>query len=199
MRILKSFIFSLIIVCMIACNHSNRAGNDESNQWFDKGAWRKGLTILPDESVNKKEFYGEFQKNKELWIQAFEYLKNLHPDSLETGKINLSGEDLYATISEYVTKNEEEAKFESHRKYADIQYVISGEEKIGIENFKKPEVSVPYDETKDVAFYSVRSRNFRVADNRVFFVFFPDDLHCPGVKTGENMKVKKLVIKVRLN
>jgi YhcH/YjgK/YiaL family protein len=183
---------------MKASKNSNKAGSDDIKKWFDNGTWRTGLSILPDPSVNKDLLYAEFHKNEVLWNKAFDYLKTLNPDSLAIGRYNLSGDDLYAMVSEYVSKNEEDAKFEAHRKYADIQYVISGEEKIGLEPLNESGISVPYNEAKDVAFYNIASKNFRMANQKVFFVFFPQDAHCPGVKISENRKVKKLVIKVKL-
>ena len=36
------------------------------------------------------------------------------------------------SVSEYLTKNEEDAKFEAHHKYIDIQYVINGAEQMSI-------------------------------------------------------------------
>lgn len=42
-----------------------------SSEWFNKGEWRKGLTVVPDESVNKAELFAQFHKNKNLWNKAF--------------------------------------------------------------------------------------------------------------------------------
>ena len=51
---------------------------------------------------------------------------------LEVKRYDIDGDNLYATVSEYITKNEEDAKFEAHQKYIDIQYVISGKEIMSI-------------------------------------------------------------------
>jgi len=102
-------------------------------------------------------------------------------------------------ISEYVTKNEEEVPFEAHQKFADIQYIVTGEEKIGVTTFENNLITVPYDSITDVAFLTSDENNFRPATPEKFFIFFPNDAHRPGVKTTENTKVRKVVVKVRIN
>jgi YhcH/YjgK/YiaL family protein len=183
---------------MIAMSNSNISAGQDVKHWFEKGAWRQGLNIVPDETIDKAAFYAEFHKNEAIWNKAFDFMKKMNPDNLAVGRIDIAGDDLYAMVSEYTSKNEEDAKFEGHRKYADIQYVLSGEEKIGVVPLKNAQVSVPYDETKDVAFFTVTSKVYRPANPKVFFVFLPDDIHAPGVKAVQNTKVKKLVLKVRL-
>ena len=198
MKVFRNFNYLIILITMIAMSNSNKSAGQDVKQWFDKGAWRQGLNILPDETIDKAAFYAEFHKNEAIWNKAFQFMKTLNPDSLKIGRINLAGDDLYAMVSEYVSKNEEDAKFEAHRKYADIQYVLIGEEKIGVAPMKNARISVPYDETKDIAFYTVAPKIYHPANARVFFIFLPQDVHAPGVKIAENSKVKKLVLKVRL-
>jgi biofilm protein TabA len=190
--------FLITIFTLIAMSNSNISAGQDVKHWFDKGAWRQGLNILPDETTDKSAFYAEYHKNEALWNKAFDFMKTMNPDKLAVGRTDIAGDDLYAMVSEYTSKNEEDAKFEAHRKYADIQYVLSGEEKIGVVPMKNAQVSVPYDETKDVAFYTVASKTYRPASPKVFFVFLPADVHAPGIKASDNTKVKKLVLKVRL-
>jgi YhcH/YjgK/YiaL family protein len=118
---------------------------------------------------------------------------------LAPGKYELEGSDLFATVSEYPTKNEEEVQFEAHRQYADIQYIVSGQEKIGVVPFDEKQITVPYDSSKDIAFLSFAESNYRTATPERFFVFFPDDAHRPGVKVNENSQVRKVVVKVKIN
>jgi YhcH/YjgK/YiaL family protein len=99
-----------------------------------------------------------------------------------------------------MTKNEEDARYESHVIYADIQYVISGKELIGIApKSGMKDLLEPYNETNDIMFMTVNSiSNHDAAPDR-FFIFFPDDLHRPGLRDGESMAVRKIVVKVRLD
>jgi YhcH/YjgK/YiaL family protein len=40
--------------------------------------------------------------------------------------------------------------------------------------------------------------NFK-ATPETFFIFFPDDLHRPGLKDGESSPVRKVVVKVKID
>ena len=48
------------------------------------------------------------------------------------GKYQVDGDNLFYVVSEYETKPVEEGKFEIHRRYMDIQYIVSGCECIGV-------------------------------------------------------------------
>jgi YhcH/YjgK/YiaL family protein len=89
--------------------------------------------------------------------------------------------------------------FEAHKKYADIQVLISGEEKIGVLPLDATTVTVPYDEEKDIMFLTAEGENYRDAMPGKFFLFFPEDAHRPTVKKTENSQVRKIVVKVRIN
>ena len=96
------------------------------DKWFEKGEWLNGWTVSPDASINRKTFAVSYFKNKERWDKAFTFLKNSDLSKLEIKRYDIDGDNLYAPVSEYLTKNEEDAKFEAHQKYIDIQYVVSG-------------------------------------------------------------------------
>jgi len=100
---------------------------------------------------------------------------------------------------EYIPRNEEEVLFEAHKKYADIQGLISGKEKIGVLPLENTSISIPYNENKDIMFLTVEAENYRIATPGKFFLFFPDDVHRPMVKELENTNVRKVVVKVRIN
>lgn len=169
-------------------------------KWFDKGEWLNGWTVIPDASVNKKEFAVSYYKNKERWDKAFVFLKNNDLSKLELKRYDIDGDNLYAPVTEYLTKNAEDARYEAHQKYIDIQYVISGKELIGaVPTTLKNEVLVPYDSTKDVEFFTVtKGVDYKATPER-FFIFFPSDAHRPSLKDGENSQVKKIVVKVKVD
>jgi YhcH/YjgK/YiaL family protein len=169
------------------------------DQWFEKGDWLNGWRVIPDASINRKEFALSYYRNKERWDKAFTFLKTGDLTKLEIKRYDIDGDNLYAPISEYQTKNPEDAKFEAHKKYIDIQYVISGTEQMSVAPMaQKKEVLVPYDAVKDVEFMTVSGSSDYKATPERFFIFFPSDIHRPGVKTGENSPVRKVVVKVKV-
>lgn len=169
------------------------------DKWFEKGGWLNGWTVSPDASINRKEFVISYFKNKDRWEKAFAFLKNSDLSKLELKKHEIDGDNLYAPVSEYLTLNEEDARFEAHQKYIDIQYVINGKELIGITPMLlKKEVLVPYNATEDFEILTVtKSTNYKATPDR-FFMFFPSDAHRPGLKDGENSQVRKVVVKVKI-
>ena len=96
--------------------------------------------------------------------------------------------------------------WETHRRYADIQYVARGVEAHGWLNIDHaPPVRVPYDEAKDFQFYenpgpAQRPAWFDVPAGHLT-VFRPDDIHAPSQPPlhGPAQAVVKLILKVRLS
>src|SRR5664279_1519656 len=169
------------------------------DKWFAKGEWSEGWTVTPDASINKRELAISCFKNKERWAKAFKFLKGNDLTKLELKRYDIDGDNLFATVSEYQSKNEESAKFEAHRKYIDIQYVISGKEIMNIAPIKSvKEVLNPYDASKDIEFVTVNNiANYKASPSN-YFIFFPTDAHRPGLKDGANSPVRKVVIKVKV-
>ena len=88
----------------------------------------------------------------EMIINGLNYIKNTNFSSLKDGKIFIDGENMFVNIQTYMTK--EDANYEAHRKYADIQYIISGSEKIGVTDYKTCSTVIAYDEANDIEFLS---------------------------------------------
>lgn len=170
------------------------------DSWFAKAEWLNGWSVKPDVSIDKKEFAVSYFKNRERWDKAFLFLKNNDLKKLELKRIDIDGDNLFATISEYTTKNIEDAKYEGHKKYIDIQYVVSGAEMIGIAPASQiSRVTSEYNAVNDIAFFTVGKGQDMKATPERFFIFLPNDIHQPGVKTGENALVRKIVIKVKID
>lgn len=170
------------------------------DKWFAEKEWSNGWTVTPDNSINKREFAVSYFKNKERWEKAFRFFKNNDLLKLDIKRYDIDGDNLFAMVSEYMTKNEETAQFEAHRKYIDIQYVVSGKEIMNMTPLKTVlEVITPYDATKDIEFITVSQIVGYKATPSNFFIFFPGDAHRPGLKDGENSKVRKIVIKVKMD
>ncbi len=188
---------------IIGCSGSNDPANwsgKKIDKWFEKGEWLNGWTVKPDASINRKAFVISYFRNKDRWDKAFTFLKGNDLKSLELKRYDIDGNNLYAPVSEYLTKNEEDARYEAHQKYIDIQYVVSGKELIGIAPLsQKKEVLVPYDATKDIEFLTVaKVVNYKATPDK-FFIFFPEDAHRPGLKDGDNSPVRKVVVKVKVD
>jgi biofilm protein TabA len=200
----------LIVVIMVIIGFFGLMGSKSSSDpstwskkkidsWFAKNEWEVGWPVAADVSINKREFAVSYFKNKERWEKAFNFLKNTDLSKLELKRYDIDGDNLFATVSEYTSKNEDAAKFEAHRKYIDLQYVISGKEVMNIAPLTSiEEVITPYDDKKDIEFVTVSQVVIYKASPSNFFIFFPTDVHRPGLKDGANSQVRKIVIKVKV-
>lgn len=128
---------------------------------------------------------------------GLDFLKQMKPDtSVGTYQIN---HRVKVIVSEYETKLENEYGYEAHRKNIDIQYLLSGEERIACLPIEKVKETKPYSEEKDAAFYEANAKPLEVTIGDGFFaIFFPQDGHMPQLCIDKPMKVKKVVIKVEI-
>ncbi len=127
--------------------------------------------------------------------KAFEFIRTADLDNLTHGKHPVEGDDIYASVNEYMTKSE--GYLEAHVKYIDIQIVTKGIEQIGFFGLEDQEIRDHYDDEKDIAFYFGDCEHL-ILQPGLFAIFFPKDLHKPGISVYDSVKVKKIVIKVRV-
>jgi YhcH/YjgK/YiaL family protein len=99
---------------------------------------------------------------------------------------------------EYQTKDIELCLLEGHQKYIDVQYIIEGEEFIGVNSLVDQTPHIPLDIEKDVAFYPGNGYQFKLEAGN-FAIFFRTDLHQPCIKVNEPTQVRKVVVKIRAN
>ncbi|MEP7144043.1 MAG: YhcH/YjgK/YiaL family protein [Ferruginibacter sp.] len=164
-------------------------------KWFNKKEWLNGAPFKPHPSINKIEFARQYHLNKVFWDEAFAFLKEHNLDSLPIGKYPIHGDSVIASVTADSTKDFERTNWESHRRFIDLQYIISGEEKMGVNPVAGAVATNPYDDKKDLVNYTAPGK-FYVAGPGTFFIFFPSDAHRPGITPGGNKVVKKIVIKV---
>lgn len=129
--------------------------------------------------------------------KGFEYLKNTDLASLEVGKYEIDGKNVFALVSEYDSKKPEDCRPEAHQLYADIQYIVSGKEAIGYVTLANQPTTVEYNPEKDIAFYNCETVPVTI-ETGMFAVFYPQDIHRPCMQIDGPEKVKKVVIKVRV-
>ena len=96
-------------------------------------------------------------------------------------------------LQEYETKSNQ--KLEAHKKYIDIQVVISGKEYMGYTNIENTKIVENYDSDKDVMFLTGTVDKLK-ADNTNFLIFYPNDAHMPALCCDKPDFVKKAIFKI---
>ncbi len=127
--------------------------------------------------------------------KALKILEGTDFSKYEKGSYEIDGRNLYMNVEEYTTKISE--NIESHRKYIDIQYMIKGEENMGVATLENLVVTQEYSEEKDVAFYKGNAPLNLVKENE-FIIFYPTDAHLPCQVAEEPKPVKKVIMKIKI-
>ncbi len=128
---------------------------------------------------------------------ALAYLIKTDFSKLKHGKYEIDSDNIFSLISEYQTKDETEGKLEAHKKYIDVQFVAKGSELLGFAPLKNQKIISEYNEQNDIIFYE-GDKSFIKVDEGMFAIFFPSDVHMPGIKCKEKAYVKKVVVKVKV-
>ena len=129
--------------------------------------------------------------------KGFQYLENTDFSTLETGRYDIDGQDVFALVSEYDSKEPNDCRLEAHQKFADIQYIVSGREAIGYALLNNQAILTPYNAEKDIVFFMGETTQL-VVEQGMFAVFFPQDVHRPCMQIDGPVSVKKVVVKVKL-
>jgi len=148
--------------------------------------------MIIDTLKNAALYYGLGPK----FIKAFEYLQQTDFSKVEKGKYEIDGKAIFAIVNEYDTIATTGEQMESHKKYIDIQYIVSGEELIGHDFLQAQAPSQAYDEETDFMLFAETPVFFSKLQQGMFAIFFPGDLHMPNIKVDNPLPVKKVVIKI---
>jgi len=190
-------VFSALLIHVSAQSNKVKPASKKANEkWFMQKQWLGGLELKPHQSIDVEEFAKQYHANKKYWDEAFAFIKNNDLKNLAPGKYPIDGENVFASITEDPTKDFDKTGWESHRKYIDLQYVISGEEKIGVSPVSKATVIKDYNEETDLVNYAAKGKIYAALPG-TFFIFFPTYAHRPGITPAGNKADKKLVIKIK--
>jgi len=153
--------------------------------------------VIADALENLNKYGPIIPHSKEI----SDYFNKTNISSLETGKYQIAGESVYILIQEYLTKNDSEKKWESHKRYIDIQIVLSGQECIGYSPSHFLALEGEYSDEKDIMFYKNDTQQHceLLVPRDHFCLFFPGEAHKPGLHVSRRESVKKAVIKVMVD
>ena len=128
------------------------------------------------------------------FAKAFAFLRQKRLAELDEGRHEIDGDDIYAMVIRGTGQSHSQAKLEVHRKYIDVQYIISGPDDMGWKDRRLCEDSEgPYDPQADAELFSDTPSTWITVGPGDFVIFFPEDAHAPGAGANEFHKV---VIKV---
>jgi len=149
--------------------------------------------MIIDQLKNAHLYYGMSKKI----ATALKFLEDNNLSIMSSGRYAVDGDDIFALFQSYMTKDIQESKWEAHRRYIDVQFVLQGREKMGYASLERMEVVQDYDEETDVVFLEGEGDFFTVPAG-YFAIFAPDDVHMPGISADTSEPVKKFVLKIKI-
>ena len=142
-----------------------------------------------------------YRRLGERFAAGFDYLQR-DLAAMPDGRYEILGNDLFAMVQGYETKSIEQGRWEAHRRYADIQYMIGGRERMGVAALERMRSQVAYDAEKDLEFFhgGPDEGQLITVEQGSFAIFMPQDVHMPNLTLPHgSARVKKVVVKVKLD
>jgi len=132
---------------------------------------------------------------------AFAALASYLQSPPDDGRYEIDGENVFILVQRYVTKAIQNARFENHQRYVDIQVVVTGMERMGVLSTDQLDVAESYDAAKDCALFERPSDDCGLLELGPgdFVVLYPADAHMPGCDPATGpVEVTKFVAKVKV-
>ena len=150
--------------------------------------------MLFDKAQNMATYY-ESAPRLEFCV---EFLKRFEEEALPDGEYEIDGERVFANIQTYRTKQQDDTcRFEAHRKYVDVQYIVSGMEKIRVAKLGDLKLTEERSSKgQDIAFYEGEPRLDFVLTKGTFLMLYPQDAHMPGLSVEKDSTVRKIIFKL---
>ncbi len=131
----------------------------------------------------------------ELW-DVLRFAERAQRDNLPPGEYKLGKN--FAFVQEGNTRSLEDADFEAHNKYIDVQILLEGSEVL--EYAKKDELTlkVPYNEKEDVEWLDGEGDRIHVKAG-MFYLLYPNDGHKPCCHDKFPVHYRKIVVKIKID
>jgi len=118
--------------------------------------------------------------------------------ALGQGRHEYDGEIIYISADNYTTQPASERKYEFHRRYADLQVVLEGEELIYLSDSSILNLQIEAAANSNDCWFveNIPDQSSLLLSAGTFLLILPETLHKPCCQTGKPGKVKKLVFKI---
>ena len=146
------------------------------------------------DNIKNSSFYYNLEEKIKI---ALKYLQENDLSQIENGKYEILGKDIFVIIQEYETKKQVLCRWEAHKNYIDIQFIIKGREQIGFANIADFSNTTEYDEEKDIIFLEGNG-NTALVEQGFFMLLTPEDAHMPCIAAEKPEYVKKAVVKIKV-
>lgn len=148
------------------------------------------------DKIENLEKYGEIQPFAE---RIKKFICQAEEENLPQGCYNLCGNQLFALVQVYETKEFDMGRMEAHKKYADLQYILEGEERVYVDFTENLELEEDRTPEADILFFTKgKNKAYHILGMGTFGYYAPQDAHMPCIKNIEKKLVKKIVFKIAI-
>lgn len=150
--------------------------------------------MIFDKMANAPDYYDAYPDMKLL----YDFVDKFNNSDMADGTYEIDGKRVFAMIQSYGTKQQtDEMMFEAHRDYIDVQYIVSGIERIRWASLDKVDlVREEYSKGKDIAFYEGDAQFDFTLTKGTFLFLAPNDAHLPGLSAEKDVSARKIVFKI---
>lgn len=128
--------------------------------------------------------------------KALTFLQSADFSALPDGRQEIDGDGVFANIMSYTTLADNPTP-ENHRKYADLFYLLEGEEEVGVCPLEAVGELVREDPDHDIWLHRGETIRLPLGGGR-FLVLFPGDAHAPSIGPHGPASARKCVVKIRV-
>lgn len=140
-----------------------------------------------------------YKGNSKRLEDALQYISETNFSEMGIGKHDINGSEMFLLINDYETKQNDSNIMEAHKKYIDLQYISKGSEIIEYETFDNQSIVKEYDVENDYLLYTPKIKNRIKLSEGMFAIFYPEDLHLPGLLDDMPEQVRKIVVKILID
>lgn len=197
-RIAAISMFCLAMVSVASAQtKSGEWTKSNAKKWVKGREWTNGLNIVPNKTTDYVKFATQYHKDKVMWEKIFKFLKDNDLANMPTGKYPIDGDRCFVNVTDAKTKSPDKIQIEAHKKYIDLQYMVTGAERMGLISINNAKEIKPYNATKDVVNYTGDKIKYYTLSGKNFFLFFPGELHKASIWPADKETVgRKVVVKI---
>ena len=200
---MKRLSILLLMWAFVLVGFAQQQPSAEAQQWYKKGAWRQGWKVKPYDQMDVEVFYQQYQKHPAMYDSIFQWLRSIDPLKLEPGSGVVKWSHARANVQDLALRTPENTQWEQHQKAIDLQWVVTGSERLAItRDTTILEPKNKYNPKKDVQNFKFKkaptAEQYILLDSepKKFYLFFPSDIHeCCGIARKAET-VRKIVVKI---
>lgn len=130
-------------------------------------------------------------------MRGLEILRDTDFSQLEDKRYDVDGDNLFFSLQSYESKPSNDTP-EAHKQYVDIQFLVSGRERMGVAPLEDMVEVAEARPEGDIWLYHGPTDELLLTGDR-FAVLWPEDAHAPGIAVDGPEPCRKCVVKVKIN